>query len=349
MTTTPPMNTALSSRSPETSHVETVIEGMEPEGWVDFSADADHDQSRRCSPPPRHTTLSAVADDRREALSVNHAWDSIRGVDAAKTVLLEAIILPLKFPALFANSRRRCSSVLLYGPSGAGKSALALAAADKAGVPLVCAGPADLASPDAIQKMFLHARERKPAVLLLNDVDQIWSGLAEGGNRSHESLLQLRTELLVQMDSFSARNVGLYVVGLTTLPWNLEGPIRKRCADDRLAIQRCHLICVSRFHHRLYIPRPDQVAKECFHERLPLESVHSSEGSGVSPALTEAFSSHEQLKRSVQEAKSTIDQESLSTENRLLNEMRLSSGVLSEQDRSKYETWTTDFGIHGGG
>ncbi|CAK5278702.1 unnamed protein product [Mycena citricolor] len=333
MTTTTPMNTASasSSQSPETSHVEKVIEGMEPEGWVDFSADADHDQSRRCSPPPRHTTLSTFADDRKEALPVNHAWDNIRGVDAAKTVLLEAIILPLKFPSLFANSRRRCCSVLLYGASGAGKSALALAAADKAGVPLVCAGPADLATPDAIQKVFLRAREHKPAVLLLKDVDRIWSGLPEGQNRSHESLLQLRTELLVQMDSFSARNVGLCIVGSTTLPWNLDGPIRKR------------------FHHRLYIPRPDEVAKERSHERLPLERVHSSEGSGVSPALTESFSSHEQLKRSVQEAKSTIDQESLSTENRLLNEMRLSSGVLSEQVHSKYETWTTDFGIHGGG
>ena len=59
----------------------------------------------------------------------NVKWDDIVGLEKAKKILKEAIILPIKFPHLFKGKRKPWKSILLYGPPGTGKSLLAKAAA----------------------------------------------------------------------------------------------------------------------------------------------------------------------------------------------------------------------------
>ena len=47
-------------------------------------------------------------------------------LDEAKSLLKEAIVLPLQYPHLFADGRRKpWRSILLYGPPGTGKSRMA--------------------------------------------------------------------------------------------------------------------------------------------------------------------------------------------------------------------------------
>ena len=46
----------------------------------------------------------------------NVRWEDIAGLDQAKALLKEAVILPVKFPQLFTGKRTPWKGILLYGP-----------------------------------------------------------------------------------------------------------------------------------------------------------------------------------------------------------------------------------------
>ena len=51
---------------------------------------------------------------------VNVTWDSIAGLNEAKQLLQEAVVLPLWMPDLFKGIRRPWKGVLMFGPPGTG-------------------------------------------------------------------------------------------------------------------------------------------------------------------------------------------------------------------------------------
>ena len=48
----------------------------------------------------------------------NVAWDDVAGLEVAKGLLQEAVLLPRKFPQLFVGTRTPWRGILLYGPPG---------------------------------------------------------------------------------------------------------------------------------------------------------------------------------------------------------------------------------------
>lgn len=61
--------------------------------------------------------------------SSNVSWDQIGGLDEAKELLKEAVVLPMIIPGFFTGIREPWRGVLLFGPPGTGKTMLAKAVA----------------------------------------------------------------------------------------------------------------------------------------------------------------------------------------------------------------------------
>lgn len=178
----------------------------------------------------------------------NIKWSDVAGLEAAKEALKEAVILPIKFPHLFTGKRQPWRGILLFGPPGTGKSYLAKAVATEANnSTFFSVSSSDLVSKwlgeseRLVKTLFQMAREHKPSIIFIDEVDSLCSSRSD--NES-ESARRIKTEFLVQMQGVGVDNDGILVLGATNIPWVLDSAIRRR------------------FEKRIYIPLPDTPARQ---------------------------------------------------------------------------------------
>ncbi|KAG8038148.1 hypothetical protein G9C98_006473 [Cotesia typhae] len=177
----------------------------------------------------------------------NVKWSDVAGLDLAKEALKEAVILPIKFPHLFTGKRIPWKGILLFGPPGTGKSYLAKAVATEANNSnFLSVSSSDLVSKwlgeseKLVKNLFELARQRKPSIIFIDEVDSLCSSRSD--NES-ESARRIKTEFLVQMQGVGNDNDGILVLGATNIPWVLDAAIRRR------------------FEKRIYISLPEEHAR----------------------------------------------------------------------------------------
>jgi len=162
----------------------------------------------------------------------NIQWTDVAGLDKAKELLKEAVILPIKFPQLFTGKRKPWKGILLYGPPGTGKSYLAKAVATEANnSTFFSVSSSDLVSKyvgeseKLVKNLFEMARDRKPSIVFIDEVDSLASARSDGEN---DSSRRLKTEFLVQMQGVGVDMNGVLTLGATNCPWDLDPAIRRR-------------------------------------------------------------------------------------------------------------------------
>ncbi|TRM65144.1 AAA-domain-containing protein [Schizophyllum amplum] len=176
----------------------------------------------------------------------NVKWDDVAGLDGAKAALKEAVILPIKFPHLFTGKRTPWRGILLYGPPGTGKSYLAKAVATEAKSTFFSVSSSDLVSKwqgdseRLVKQLFQLARESKPAIIFIDEIDSLAGSRNEGES---EGSRRIKTEFLVQMNGVGHDDTGVLVLGATNIPWQLDNAIKRR------------------FEKRIYIPLPGPEAR----------------------------------------------------------------------------------------
>ena len=193
----------------------------------------------------------------------NIRWDDVAGLEVAKEALKEAVILPIKFPHLFTGKRTPWRGILLYGPPGTGKSYLAKAVATEAKSTFFSVSSSDLVSKwqgdseryayllcflvhslnrhsvpasyfplitrvrccRLVKQLFQMARESKPAIIFIDEVDSLAGTRNEGES---EGSRRIKTEFLVQMNGVGHDDTGVLVLGATNIPWQLDPAIKRR-------------------------------------------------------------------------------------------------------------------------
>jgi len=178
----------------------------------------------------------------------NVKWDDVAGLDTAKKLLQEAVILPVKFPNLFTGKLKPWRGILLFGPPGTGKSHLARAVATEADSTFMSCSSSSLLSKyqgeseKLVKNLFFAARKKSPSIIFIDEVDSLVSARGEGEN---EASRRIKTEFLVQMDGVGGKDSEkrVLVLGATNVPWELDPAIRRR------------------FEKRVYIPLPGEQAR----------------------------------------------------------------------------------------
>ena len=126
-------------------------------------------------------------------------------------------------------------------PPGTGKSYLAKAAATEADSTFFSISSSDIVnkslgeSERLVESLFESARDKKPAIIFIDEVDSLCSSRSDSENDA-----RWRIEFLFQM---KGDNDGILVLGATSIPWGLDAAIR------------------SRFEKRIYIPLPEAAAR----------------------------------------------------------------------------------------
>ncbi|KAI9147552.1 vacuolar protein sorting-associated protein VPS4 [Paramyrothecium foliicola] len=161
----------------------------------------------------------------------NVRWEDVAGLEGAKETLKEAVVLPIKFPNLFQGKLQGWKGILLYGPPGTGKSYLGKAVATEANSTFFSISSSDLVSKwmgeseRLVKALFSMARENKPSVIFIDEIDALCGPRGEGES---EASRRIKTEILVQMDGVGNDSKGVLVLGATNLPWQLDSAIRRR-------------------------------------------------------------------------------------------------------------------------
>lgn len=191
------------------------------------------------------------------------SWDDVSGLEGAKEGLKEAVVLPIKFPQLFDEVRQPWRGILLYGPPGTGKSFLAKACATECEGTFFSISSADLVSKwmgeseRLIKQLFKMARDRKPSIIFVDEIDSLCGARSEGEN---DTSRRVKTQFLVEMQGVGNNMDGVLVLGATNVPWELDQAMRRR------------------FQKRIYISLPDPTARS---------GILKNRGSKTKNSLTE--------------------------------------------------------------
>ncbi|KAJ3695353.1 hypothetical protein LUZ60_000730 [Juncus effusus] len=185
-------------------------------------------------------------------------WENIKGLETAKRLLKEAVVMPIKYPKYFTGLLSPWKGILLFGPPGTGKTMLAKAVATECKTTFFNISASSIVSKwrgdseKLVKVLFELARHHAPSTIFLDEIDSIISQRGEARSE-HEASRRLKTELLIQMDGLAKTDDLVFVLAATNLPWELDSAMLRR------------------LEKRILVPLPEPEARlAMFEELLPI-------------------------------------------------------------------------------
>ena len=213
-----------------------------PQPPTEFDWGQAEDQVRDIRQPAFAQDLpSAVTEDVDLAERPSLRLADVGGMEQVKQRLELSFLGPIRNPQLAsAFGATAAGGLLLYGPPGCGKTFIARAVAGEIGARFSEFGVADVldmwtgSSERNLAQIFAAARRNAPCVLFFDEVDAL------GHKRSHlttsSSMRNTVNQLLSEMDSLGGRNDGVFVLGATNHPWDVDSALRRPGRFDRMLL-----------------------------------------------------------------------------------------------------------------
>ncbi|XP_071964701.1 katanin p60 ATPase-containing subunit A-like 2 [Antedon mediterranea] len=164
----------------------------------------------------------------------NVRWDDIIGLDAAKRLVKESVVYPIKYPQLFTGILSPWKGLLLYGPPGTGKTLLAKAVATECNTTFFNISASSIVSKwrgdseKLVRVLFELARFHAPSTIFLDELESLMSQRGSLAGGEHEGSRRMKTELLVQMDGLAKSDDLVFLLAASNLPWELDHAMLRR-------------------------------------------------------------------------------------------------------------------------
>jgi SpoVK/Ycf46/Vps4 family AAA+-type ATPase len=190
--------------------------------------------------PPRFAEADADSGDVYEIEDAALRLADVGGMADVKARLEAAVLAPMRHPdlvRLYGTSLR--GGLLLYGPPGCGKTFIARALAGEMGAKFASVSLADVLdmyigqSERNLHDLFETARRSAPCVLFLDELDAL--GLKRSQLRNNAARGTVN-QLLAELDGAAANNEGVFVLGATNHPWDVDVALRRPGRFDRMLL-----------------------------------------------------------------------------------------------------------------
>ena len=163
----------------------------------------------------------------------------VAGMEDVKARLEVSLLGPIRNPELMrAYKVSARGGLLLYGPPGCGKTFLAKAVSGEIDANFYPIGISDVLqqwlgnSERAVHEIFEVARRNAPCVLFFDEVDAL--GMRRANMRGDSGLRTVVNALLAETDPATSDNTGVYVLGATNAPWDVDPALRRPGRFDRV-------------------------------------------------------------------------------------------------------------------
>ncbi len=191
-------------------------------------------------------------------------WNDVIGLDEVRSMLKEAIEIPLLHSELLEKYDVKPSKgILMFGPPGCGKTLIVKAAANELNVNVMSVSGAELlkrgyeGAVAVIKETFNRARENAPAVVFIDEIESIAPSRELYSSKYVEDVV---TQLLQEMDGMKELK-GVLLIGATNKPEMLDKALLRPGRLDKI----------------VFVPPPlkPQRAKmfKLFLKKVPKESV----------------------------------------------------------------------------
>ena len=163
-------------------------------------------------------------------------FDSVIGSKNLKKYLSDNVILAIKEPELFKKYGKKLGvGLLLYGPPGTGKTYIVKAIAGEANANVLIARLNQIIdmytgnTEKNLHAIFEQARKNTPAIMFFDELDALGMKRAGGGPEGGESsAIRLAiNQFLVEMDGVEANPKGIFVIGATNQPWDIDAALKR--------------------------------------------------------------------------------------------------------------------------
>ncbi|HJJ45154.1 MAG: proteasome-activating nucleotidase [Methanocorpusculum sp.] len=254
----------------------------------------------QCALHPQSFVLAEVLPDRIDshvcAMEIVAAsdvtYDDVGGLETQKTLLREAIELPLNSPELFEKAGvEPPKGVLLYGSPGTGKTLLAKAAAHETHASFIRVVGSELVQKyigegaRMVRELFSMAREKAPSIVFIDEIDAIGSErTAEAYSAGDHEVGRTLMQLLAELDGFNPR-----------------GNVKIIAATNRIDILDAALLRPGRFDRIIEFPLPNAEERESILS-IHTKKMHLSKDVNLAKlaAETEGFNGAELMALSVE-------------------------------------------------